>query len=93
MELEKNTARIRHICAFLSKGGGTLQEMLDWVNRRLENNGDREIGQRVLETCISKLRKGDFEPEVGEVFVLFPVGSLLVVGCSGGTKPPNLRPL
>lgn len=78
MELEKNTARIRHICAFLSKGGGTLQEMLDWVNRRLENNGDREIGQRVLETCISKLRKGDFEhsrrdEEVKKGQSMFPV--------------------
>jgi len=62
MEKEKKyTKRIRHICSFLSKGGGTIKEMLTWVNDHLENEGEKTIELRVLQECISRLRKGDFE--------------------------------
>jgi hypothetical protein len=61
--LQRNvhTQRIRQICAFLSAGGGTLEEMHDWVNSRLEDIGQASIGLRTLQGCIEKLRLGDFD--------------------------------
>ena len=53
--------RIRHVCTFLSNGGGTLKEMLAWVNRGLRAQQLREIELRTLQHCIYLLRQGDFE--------------------------------
>lgn len=55
------TQRIRQICAFLTAGGGTLQEMLEKVNVGLENRGLSPIAVRTLQTCILCLRRGDFD--------------------------------
>jgi len=53
--------RIRHVCAFLSNGGGTLAEMLESVNRGLRAQQLEEIELRTLQHCIYLLRRGDFE--------------------------------
>jgi hypothetical protein len=53
--------RIRLICNFLDKGGGSLNEMMVFVNRALYNMGLDEIGLRMLQYCIEDLRKGDFD--------------------------------
>jgi hypothetical protein len=61
MEKEKlNTLRIRLLCNFLNKGGGTLQEMLNWINNELENLDQEPIGLRTLQTLIELLRNGEF---------------------------------
>lgn len=56
-----DTQRIRQICAFLSAGGGCLQEMHDRVNAGLEDRGLDPIGLRTLQACIERLRSGDFD--------------------------------
>ncbi|MFM7671986.1 MAG: WYL domain-containing protein [Bacteroidota bacterium] len=56
-----HTQRIRQICAFLSAGGGTLQQMHDRVNEGLEARGLEPIGLRTLQSCIERLRAGDFD--------------------------------
>lgn len=55
------TKRIGLICQFLNAGGGTLEEMREYVNENLVDLGLKEIGTRTLQTCLEKLRKGDFE--------------------------------
>lgn len=55
-----NTLRIRLICKFLDAGGGTLEEMLSFVNRKLESLQASSISLRTLQTCIENLRKGKF---------------------------------
>ena len=57
---EKNT-RIRLICEFLNKGGGKINEMETSVNQQLTDHGQKEIGRRTLVTCLTCLRKGDFD--------------------------------
>jgi hypothetical protein len=56
-----HTQRIRQICAFLTAGGGTLQEMHTHVNEGLQDCGLEPIGLRTLQACIEKLRQGDFD--------------------------------
>jgi len=56
-----DTQRIRQVCAFLSSGGGTLQEMHAQVNEGLEERGLDPIGLRTLQACIERLRQGDFD--------------------------------
>jgi hypothetical protein len=56
-----HTQRIRQICAFLSSGGGTLEQMHDRVNEGLEDRGLSPIGLRTLQSCIESLRLGDFD--------------------------------
>jgi len=55
------TQRIRQICAFLSAGGGSLEEMHGFVNEGLEEKGLEPIGLRTLQSCIERLRLGDFD--------------------------------
>lgn len=55
------TQRIRQICAFLSAGGGSLEEMHGFVNDGLEEKGLEPIGLRTLQSCIERLRQGDFD--------------------------------
>lgn len=56
-----HTQRIRLICAFLTAGGGTLQEMHERVNEGLRQRGLEEIGLRTLQSCIERLRSGEFD--------------------------------
>jgi hypothetical protein len=99
MEKERRyTNRIKHICSFLSKGGGTITEMLNWVNDRLANEGEKTIELRVLQECIKKLRKGDFEhsrmyeqPDPGQS--MFPVVVEENKYYRWKSKSPENRPL
>ena len=54
------TLRIRFLCEFLHRGGGTLTDMLKHVNRQLKNADEYTIGIRTLQSTLGKLRKGDF---------------------------------
>lgn len=56
-----HTQRIRQICAFLTAGGGTLEQMHDRVNEGLEDRGLSPIGLRTLQSGIESLRLGDFD--------------------------------
>lgn len=54
------TKRIEFLCVFLEQGG-TLDEMLTYVNRRLKQHDLRTIGLRTLQSTIELLRSGDFD--------------------------------
>lgn len=56
-----DTQRIRLICAFLSDGGGNLEDMHERVNAGLEERGLDPIGLRTLQGCIERLRRGEFD--------------------------------
>ncbi|MFN5208974.1 MAG: WYL domain-containing protein [Bacteroidota bacterium] len=61
MEKEKlQTFRIRCICHFLDKGGGTLKAMHEFVNLKLSRTGYKPISLRTLQSCLEQLREGDF---------------------------------
>lgn len=53
--------RIRLVCQYLTAGGGTLEDMLEWVNRGLDDQGLKPIELRTLQECIFRLRHGNFE--------------------------------
>jgi hypothetical protein len=62
MNSNKNkNQRLRLICAFLDKGGGSLKEMKQYVNLSLRREGLDEVGTRTLQSCIEDLRKGNFD--------------------------------
>ena len=61
LKIDLLTKRIGLICQFLNDGGGTLEEMREYVNEHLEDLGLKPIGTRTLQTCIEKLRKGEFD--------------------------------
>lgn len=53
--------RIRLICKFLSNGGGTKAEMLDYVNEEMEAKGFAPVKLRTIEYDLEKLNSGEFE--------------------------------
>jgi len=53
--------RIKIIHQFLEKGGGTYEEMADFVNERLSEMGEKEIQQSALREAIKKFKNGEFE--------------------------------
>jgi len=54
------TIRIKLICKFLDKKGGTIDEMLSAVNDGLEDLKLKPIKLRTLNECLRKLREGNF---------------------------------
>lgn len=60
-KLNSKTERIRCICDFLDRGGGTLVEMQSAVNQGLTNKGFDEIAVRSLRYSLRQLQDGDFE--------------------------------
>jgi hypothetical protein len=55
-----DTIRIKFLCKFMDRGGGTLQELHAYVNRQLEEADSRPVGLRTLQALLEKLRKGHF---------------------------------
>ena len=61
MEQSKlDTFRIKLLCKFMDRGGGTLQELHAYVNRKLEEADLSAVGLRTMQALIEKLRKGHF---------------------------------
>ena len=60
-KLNSKTERIRCICDFLDRGGGTLTEMQNFVNQALEDKGFASIEVRSLRYSLKQLKDGDFE--------------------------------
>ena len=54
------TMRIKLICKFLDKNGGTKEEMLAAVNDGLEDLKLKTIEYRTLRECLKRLREGNF---------------------------------
>jgi hypothetical protein len=54
------TVRVRILCDFLNRGGGTLDAMHQYINERLAFSNLDSIQLRTLQTTIELLRKGDF---------------------------------
>ena len=52
--------RIRFIHQFLFRGGGSIHEMLDYVNTKCHDAEIRTIKKRMLDEHLSDLRKGNF---------------------------------
>lgn len=55
------TIRIKLICKFLDKNGGTISEMLAAVNDGLEELNLQPIKLRTLKECLKRLREGNFD--------------------------------
>jgi hypothetical protein len=53
--------RIRLICQFLSNGGGTKADMVDYVNEEMTANGHAAVKLRTIEYDLEKLNSGEFE--------------------------------
>ncbi len=53
--------RIKLIHQFLVEGGGSFNQMMDFVNDRLAELGEKQILDRTLLEAISKFKMGDFE--------------------------------
>ena len=52
--------RIRFIDQFLKKGGGSLEEMKNFVNDKLDEAGYKPIKGRLLNYALKDLRSGNF---------------------------------
>jgi hypothetical protein len=52
--------RLRLIVNFLNSGGGTLLEMMEYVNKWLNNNGFPTVERRVTQYDLNKLQSGEF---------------------------------
>jgi len=52
--------RIRFIDQFLKKGGGSLEEMKDFVNFKLDEAGYKPIKKRIVNYALKDLRSGNF---------------------------------
>ncbi|MEY4586665.1 MAG: hypothetical protein RIT05_1083 [Bacteroidota bacterium] len=59
-QLELRTFRIKHLCKFLSQGGGSRDAMMEYINDRLLEQGMEPIKMREVQYCLEALRKGDF---------------------------------
>lgn len=60
-KLDSKTERIRCICDFLDRGGGSITEMQNSVNEGLYEKGFPTIEIRTLRYSLNQLKKGDFE--------------------------------
>ena len=90
---EKNT-RIRLICEFLNKGGGKINEMETSVNQQLTDHGQKEIGRRTLVTCLTCLRKGDFDHSLKNKLTRSKedIFKVLVINKSYQWAPDSIKP-
>ena len=52
--------RLRFIVNFLNGGGGTLLEMMEYVNQRLNDNGFPTVERRIIQYDLTKLQSGEF---------------------------------
>ncbi len=52
--------RIRFIDQFLKKGGGSLEQMINFVNHKLEEAGYKPIKERMINYALQVLRSGNF---------------------------------
>jgi hypothetical protein len=53
--------RLRLICQFLSNGGGTIDDMTDFVNRDMTSNGHQAVKLRTIQYDLERLKSGEFE--------------------------------
>jgi len=67
VKLDSKTERIRCICDFLDRGGGTLTEMHNAVNKELNEKGLPTIEVRSLRYSLRQLKDGDFEHSLGHL--------------------------
>jgi len=66
-KLNSKTERIRCICDFLDRGGGSLVEMQNAVNQNLEDKGLATIEVRSLRYSLRQLKDGDFEQSLSHL--------------------------
>ena len=52
--------RIRFIDQFLKKGGGSLEQMISFVNHKLDEAGYKPIKDRLINYALKDLRSGNF---------------------------------
>lgn len=57
---EQKTRRVRFVCEFLNRGGGTLEAMHNFINLRSEAEGMAVVQLRTVQSTIELLRKGEF---------------------------------
>lgn len=53
--------RLRLICQFLSNGGGTIDDMTDFVNSNMTSNGHQAVKLRTIQYDLERLKSGEFE--------------------------------
>ena len=56
----KKLLRIRFIDQFLKKGGGSLEQMKNFVNDKLDEAGYNPIKERMINYALEDLRSGNF---------------------------------
>ncbi len=56
----KKLLRIRFIDQFLKKGGGSLEQMTNFVNHKLDEAGYKPIKERMINYALQVLRSGNF---------------------------------
>jgi hypothetical protein len=79
-----NNLRVRLVSNFLEQGGGTLDEMCEYVNMELVAQNHKAIGRRLVQNALQTLRSGDFEHAQLPNFDAKDLPSLFKVDCVNG---------
>lgn len=56
-----NQLRVKILCRFLERGGGTKEEMLEYLNQRLVEMGQKPVKERLMLNALQSLREGSFD--------------------------------